>query len=1385
MLNHTNSEAGPFTAVAADPTEGAGNAYPLSPLQQGMLFHWQIDPHSGTDFQQVVTDLHETIDVARLVAAWQHVWDSHPTFRTVFEWEGLAAPQQYIKSELRMPFAFTDLRSLSESARSERIANYLRDDRRAGFDIVNEPAMRWQLFQLTDGHFQLIWSVHHLLLDGCSITTTLDEAFSAYDSEPAELIERPFREYIERVGAQDLTGARAFWKDKLSGFAAPTALPADKTATDSHYEYADRSVRLSREITDKLRNVAAREGLTLNTLLMGAWALMLSRYSGEQDIIFGATKSTRHGSIAHDDTTGVLLATVPVRLTANPDRTVAQWLQHVREEWVAIRGNEDLPLVEIRQASDVPTSRMFDTLLMYEHTEFGATFRERGGVWGNRNVQLLQQAGFPLVLKGYGSAELALKIEYDASRFSATLIDFIMGHLTTLLERWSDNIAELVWESSMLTGAERELVVHKWNDSTTEYPRDAFIDELFDEQALLHPDKVAVECKGESLTYRELHDRANAVALQLRSAGVKVDDNVVVYAERSNECIVAFLGVLKAGAAYLPIEPGYPKDRTLYMLNDADVRVVLTKANLRDEIAAFVSDSAIAADVLTVEGAISAANANESSEITTLRGDSLSDSGNRVAYIMYTSGSSGLPKGVAVPHRGAVRLVRNTTYMDFTEHDTMLGLATLMFDLSTWEIWSALLNGGRLVLMPAGPPDPTVIANLVEGSRVTMMWNTPALFQQLVDHGLKQYATVRYYAIAGDIVPVPHLRRAAAALPNCQFVNGYGPTENSVFTCAYRAPMHQPIEDPLPIGPPLSNSTAYVLDAHGAPTAVGVAGELFTGGDGVAARYVKRVELTAEKFVPDVFSNEAGATMYRTGDAARWRADGVVEFLGRLDNQVKIRGYRIEPGEVEAVMTVLPGVKVAAIAVRKDITGQKRLLGYFVPQDGQQLSAADVRTMLKARLPDYMIPAAIMSLPELPQTNSGKIDRKALPEPTATDGEANTEVQFRSRPLGRSQRQIAQIWEELLSHRPIGIDDDFFEIGGHSLLAVRMMSEVERVLGRRLALATLLEKPTIRYLARRFDQALLDEPEPTTVVLNENGTQTPFVFVHGDLTGGGWYCRKLATLIGDDTPMVVLPTFRPPESGDPLSIETMASMHLSELQKTQPHGPYRIGGFCAGGLIALEIAQQLKDKGETVEQLVLVDSVHENAPVSRWRSLIDRMAPPAKSREEFTKRESALKRVKYYDSRLRSVGAMGPTGFAKWAVNTVRIRLPGAKRLPTAGQVTAPKVQPQLSAIAMREREKLLFYTRSESVFVPRRYEGGQVDLVFSSDPSDQATNASDPATAAAALQRGYREYERGWHSVFPSARVHHIPGTHIGMIVENLDKLGSHLRSLLDLIRR
>ncbi|MEO7361066.1 MAG: amino acid adenylation domain-containing protein, partial [Gemmatimonadaceae bacterium] len=903
----------------------------------------------------------------------------------------------------------------------------------------------------------------------------------------------------------------------------------------------------------------------------------------------------------------------------------------------------------------------------------------------------------------------------------------------------------------------------------TEYPRDRFIHEQFAAQVAARPDAIAVQCDGVRLTYRELDRCANAVAVQLIDSGVRASDRVGLFLERSIGYVVASLAVLKSGATYLPLEPTYPKDRLLYMVVDSAVRTILTTRQQMEQLTGYLVATA------------SAVRAVEMSEVTALlgghqpavQGSVHGDSGLVPAYIMYTSGSSGTPKGVEVTHRGVVRLVTNTNFMSFTSDDVMLGLATTMFDASTWETWTALLNGGRLVLSPAGAIDSGKLGDLVHAERVTTLLYGVALFQQVVDDGLHQYKSVRQFLVGGDVAPVPHLQRAMAQLPECTFVNAYGPTENAVISAAFVIPNGSTLEDPLPIGRPISNSHTYVLDAFGEPAAIGVWGELCVGGDGVALGYVNRPELTTERFIRDLFSGDANGRLYRTGDGARWRVDGTLQFLGRLDNQVKIRGYRIEPGEIEAALFNVAGVKTAAVTVRPDQFGQKRLLGYYVPKDGQTLTIADVRTALMTTLPDYMVPAVITQLQELPLNNGGKVDRAMLPEPSGdTHGAPTTNV---ARPVSRSQRQLAQIWEGLLDHRPIGIDNDFFEVGGHSLLAVRMMTEVERSLGRKLSLATLLERPTIRYLAKKVDAAMLEDAEPLMVVLQSEGYERPFAFVHGDLTGGGWYCRKLSAMISPHIPMIVLPTFRPEIAGDAITIEAMARRHLIELRKVQPNGPYRLGGFCAGGLIALEMARELVAQGEAVERVIMVDGIHPNAASAIWRPILDRYAPPATTRDGMARRVALIAKIRYYDERLQVVRTMRPRQLARWANNAVRIRL---GRTPIASDPSQPAAA-SVMQVTPPGREKLLFYSRAVFAYVPRSFVG-HVDLIFSSDPRDQLTNPTAPVVPGTKPELGTAKMERAWKRVLPNAHVHHLGGSHIGIIVENLGELGACIRKCL-----
>ncbi|HWN42454.1 MAG TPA: non-ribosomal peptide synthetase, partial [Thermoanaerobaculia bacterium] len=573
---------------------------------------------------------------------------------------------------------------------------------------------------------------------------------------------------------------------------------------------------------------------------------------------------------------------------------------------------------------------------------------------------------------------------------------------------------------------------------------------------------VAVVCGGEDLTYAELERAAERIASRLFDLGVRPDDVVGLCAERSTGQIAALLGILKAGGAYLPLDPQLPGERLAGMLADAGARVLVVEEGLEDLL------PAIGAARLPLRETLAAETVQER-ERPRVDPDNL-------AYVLFTSGSTGRPKGVAVTHRSVVRLVQETDYLHFGPEEVFLQFAPVSFDLSTLEIWGPLLNGGRLAIFPPGPPDLRQLGDVLERHGVTTLWLTAGLFHQMVESYLPLLRTVRQLAAGGDILSPPHVSRAFAGLPGTTLVNGYGPTEGTTFTCCHRIGVDSARGGSVPIGRPISNTRVYLLDAELCPVPVGVVGQLYAAGDGLARGYAGRPDLTAERFVPDPVSGEAGARLYATGDLARWLASGEIEFLGRADNQVKLRGFRIELGEIETALTAHPEVETAVVLAREDVPGDRRLVAYVVPAPEQAPDVAELRGFLALRLPAYMVPTAFVLLPGLPLTANGKVDRRALPAPGLSQGAAEPIP-----PRTPLEREVAKVWREVLGVERIGVDDNFWELGGHSLLATKVLSRLCDSLGLDMPLQSLFEAPTLAGFAQSVGNHILassgTEPE--------------------------------------------------------------------------------------------------------------------------------------------------------------------------------------------------------------------------------------------------------------------------------------------------------------------
>ncbi len=762
---------------------------------------------------------------------------------------------------------------------------------------------------------------------------------------------------------------------------------------------------------------------------------------------------------------GLFINTLPVRVQVPDDAALGPWLQTLQAQQSAARHYEYAALVDIQQWSDIPQGQpLFDTLLVFENYPGEADVQPADPRLTLTDMVTLEKTNYPLTVIVEPGAALGLRLSYRRQHFDEATISRMLGHLRTLLEGMLAAPQARVGDLPLLTAAEREQLLGAWNDTRTDYPRDTPIHRLFEAQAAQTPDAVALSFAGETLTYAELNRRANRLARHLRALGVGPEVGVGVYVERSLEMIVGVLGILKAGGAYVPLDPTYPQERLAFMIADTQAPVILTHTQLVGKLP-------------TYEGQI----VNLDDDVWTKYPDDNLDGGasaDSLAYVMYTSGSTGAPKGTSIVHRAIVRLVKNTNFASMTADETFLQLATLSFDASTLEIWGSLLNGGRLVIFPAHKPSLDELARFIEEQRITTLWLTAGLFHQMVDAFPESLRGVRQLLAGGDVLSVSHVRRMLDLLPpGHTLINGYGPTENTTFTCCHPMRSDTAIGATVPIGRPIANTQVYILDRAMRPVPVGVPGELHIGGDGLARGYWRQPELTAARFVPHPFSAEPEARLYKTGDLARYLTDGdpdggAIEFLGRLDNQVKIRGYRVEPGEIEARLEQHPAVQNAVVVAREDIPGDKRLVAYVVAQAGQQPTADLLREALQTALPDYMTPSAFVLLDAFPLTPNGKVNRNALPAPDWTHAAAT-----HTAPRTTAEAMLAEIWQDVLGAPRVGVHDNFFALGGHSLLATRVISRAQQAFEVAIPLRAIFEAPTVAGLAAAIESILIREIE--------------------------------------------------------------------------------------------------------------------------------------------------------------------------------------------------------------------------------------------------------------------------------------------------------------------
>jgi len=1187
---------------------------PMAPCQQQIWLHAQLDPLTAAYNEPMTVHFAGELDRNALERALAELIQRHEIWRTTFTYvEGEVL--QSIHDRLPIEIPFHDLTKLPESERQKEAIRLATADARRPFDLAVGPLMRARLVKLAEARHQLYVVQHLLIHDGVTIYGVfLPELAKIYEAfardlpsplAPPRLQYADFALWQKRFLNSGIDAQVAYWRKQLGGEIQPIDLPTDRPRPRAFtFRGAVSDFVLPDGLVAAVREAAGREEVTTYAYMLAAFKALLFRYTGRQDILVGAPAGCRRHR-EFEQLAGFLMNTLVLRTKPSAERTFRDYLREVKDTVLDALANADVPMDRLARELQLPRDPS-------RHLAFDVSFTLepsspiQGSCWNLTQSEVFSGAAkwdldFQLDEQGRG---YAARLTYNTDLFDAGTIERFYFHWLTLLEGAVRNPLARLADLPLLTHQETEEIAVLRNATHRELPAST-ISSLIEEQAARTPHAIAVKSGEKSLTYAQLNAAANRLAQRLRAEGARPQSIVALCVERSCEMVVAILAVLKTGAAYLPLDPELPDERKQFIAQDSGAALMLTEQKFEESVAKFAPAGMRV--VTCGEG----------------RGESSGDGANLgpiaspedIAHVLYTSGSTGKPKGVEVPHRAVINFLQSMRRKPgFTAHDTLLAVTTLSFDIAGLELYLPLLCGGQVVVADRlEARDPRSLRNLIEKHAPTVMQATPATWRALIEDGWTGSPAMKILcggeALTRDLAEQLLTRSK-------ELWNMYGPTETTIWSTLERVTADS---GPVSIGRPIDNTQVYVLDAQRKIVPDGVTGELYIGGQGVTRGYLGRPELTAEKFVNVEVAG--GARLYRTGDLARWTKDGKLECLGRSDHQVKIRGFRVEVEEIEALLAQHPDVRGAAVKAWPDASGHLALAAYVVT-NGQP----DIRAFLQGKLPDYMVPSAFVQMKELPLTPNLKVDRNKLPAPEMKpEGPAFVAVE------SDDERRLAAIWEAVLDVKRIGADDDFFRCGGHSLLVSKLLSRVEQTFGLRLPMSSLFAAPTVREFAK-FIQDSKASPRVGRTVPIRKSAQPIFWIGAGPRMRGIIECLK--------RPLVFVGLEAAAEAGrqQDFALELMAAHTVREILAIQPHGPYSVGGWCSGGIVAFEVASQLRNQGCDVDILVLLDALNPTVyfALPAWR-----------------RRAS----IKYHLGRLAALKGGYVTDFVRGRVDRFRKRL--------------------------------------------------------------------------------------------------------------------------------
>jgi surfactin family lipopeptide synthetase A len=1305
----------------------AGTALPLTPAQRQLWLHARMEADSPLYNEPLAVRYAGILDPAALERSFTEIVRRHEAWRTTFqEVEGQAV--QVIQEPFQVTLPVQDLRELPAEQRESAATSIATGMARVPFDLARGPLFRAALVRVADEDYRLFVTLHHLIFDGFSgyrvFLPELSALYKGYSQgKPLSLPELPYQfgDYAvwqeKRMDGHELDRGLDYWKHQLAGPLPVLELPiARSRSAPRSFRGAVRSLTLPASLSAALRRLGQQEGATLFMTLVAAFNVLLHRYSGQEDVLIGTNTAGRNcpGS---EKLLGYFLNTVVLRTDLSGSPTFRQVLERVRQVTLDALAHDDVPLdrlvAELQPQRDLNRNPFFQVLFSLE-PPVSCDQAE----WDLTCIDVeTGTTKFELCLVVDDRADgLLCRFIYSTDLFDDVAISRMQGHWRTLLDAVVAEPERRIGELSPLTKEERHQVVVQWNDTAS--PRSqALVHQLFEAHARQTPHALAVECGGRRLSYGELNQQADKLARALLSMGVGPDVAVAVCVERSVEMIIGILGVLKAGGAYVPLDPTYPRERLEYMLADCKAAVLLTQSSL--------TSNRLSRDIRTI---VLDSDQRPNPETTQQSAGANLQS---LAYIIYTSGSTGVPKGVLVTHDNLAH--SNQARLHYYEKPvgSFLLLSSYAFDSSIAGIFHSLTSGGALVIPPLEFRwEPKELARLMAKNQISHVLSVPSLYAELLDHAEPaQLASLQTVIVAGETCPRQLVNSHYRVLPHTSLFNEYGPTEATVWSSVYECEPGQP-EDRVPIGRPIANTQLYVLDRNRRPLPAGVAGELYIGGDGVTKGYFNRPDLTGDSFVPNPFANHPEARLYRTGDLARYLPDGNLEFLGRLDQQVKIRGLRVEVGEVETILAQHPDVREAAVLAHSNGSSGLQLSAYVIVREPYATSSSELRSFLKSRLPAYGIPAAFHFVNAFPRTPNGKVDRQRLLLSQANAGEAQT---VPVTPPGNDvEKRLLAIWQLVLNTDTQDVTRDFFEMGGHSLLAAKLLAQIEKEFGKSLSLAFVFQSPTIQQMAESLRTAGQSLRERAIVPIQAQGSRLPLFWVRG-----GPRFRLLAQKLGPDQPFLGLdlPYMDCGKLPVPYSLEDIAALLVQAMREEQPHGPYHIAGLCVNAVLAYEIARQLVQSGEEVALLALLDG-HNQAYYKN---------PFMDGRYS--------SRIKYHLSNLRQLDARDTSRYLLDRLDEARRKI---ERI--TWQLTSNR-----NEAGMHNTDNIVHpaFHRYE----PQPYAGKMVLLQSSDWPSGP-----------------YFDFKMGWNDlVSEGIEFHWIPGDHPSMFTEpNVNLVAEKLRAHL-----